>query len=239
MTTPLTSPELQRARRQAGEARTAAESARQFALEQGADTLFPNDFAAYDAQLAASVGDLADGQVVAAAIGFAAARSGFVDLADRITRFAAGREDTSGQGSGGPTVGDSLGSSPAEEGLDAGGDPAREMTPEDAIGSLVEIYRAAFEAEDLGRLEDDVYRGPLPEADAGFLGLLFESAEQFAVAVEVEELTIQGDEAVAGIRQTMAYQLSVTHEARDHELRLDMVFQRTNSVWRLVRLEPR
>ena len=94
-------------------------------------------------------------------------------------------------------------------------------------------------AEDLARLEEEVYRGPLPEADAGFLGLLFESAEQFEVTIEVEELNIEGDEAVARIRQAMAYQLSVTHETRDHELRLDMVFQRTNSDWRLVRLEPR
>jgi serine/threonine protein kinase len=239
VTMPITSPELQRARLQAGEARIAAESARQLAVEQGADTLFANDFAAYAAQLAASVGDLEQGQVVAAAIGFAAARSGFVDLSDRIERFAAGREDAAVQRSGRPAVDDSLALGPAEEGLASGGDPAMETTPEDAIGSLLEIYRAAFEAEDLGRLREDVYRGPLPEADAGFFGLLFDSAEQFDVTIEVEELTIEGDEAGARIRQAMAYQLSVTHEARDHELRLDMVFQRTNSLWRLIRLEQR
>jgi hypothetical protein len=208
-------------------------------LEQGTDTLFPSDFATLDAQLAAAIGDLEADRLVAAAIGFAGVRGGFMDLSDRVAQVVAGLEDEETSRSEEAAADDSLGRSPTVDPSDPGEGSAGTTTAEVAITSLVEAYRTAFEAEDLDRLSEDVYRGPLPESDAAFLGLLFESAEQFEVSIEVDDLGIEGDEAIARVRQAMRYRLTVTHEARAHELPLRMIFERTDSDWRLVRLEQR
>jgi hypothetical protein len=236
---PGTGTELREARRQADQTRLEAESARQSALEQGADTLFASAFAALDDRLAAAVTALADGQVVAAAIGFAAVRSGYLDLS---ARRAEGPTDLEREGGNQSEVAEGDDSLAAGSAIPPGvsvEEPSSATTPEDAIRSLVNVYGDAFESEDLELLGRAVYRGALPEEDRAFLALLFESAERFEVAIEMEALTVTGDEAVALIRQAMKYQLSVTHETRAHEVPLRMVFERKDSAWRLVRLEQR
>lgn len=235
---PETPAELQEARLQAGQARLEAEAARRFALEQGADTLLPSAFADLEERLHASIAALDDGQVVAAAIGFDAVRRGFVDLSSRLPArladFRGGAETPDEAASG-----DSSAPDPPVDKENAGDERPRAGTPEDAIGFLVESYRVAFEGEDLDGLRRDVYQGALPVEDEEFLALLFESAEGFEAAIEVEALTLDGSDAVALVRQAMRYQLSVTHEPRSHELLLRMIFARDGSDWRLVRLERR
>jgi hypothetical protein len=213
------------ARRQALAARAAAESARRTAVEMAADTLFPERFRELESRLTLAGGALEEGQIVSAAIDFEAARIGFEDLAALARqRLAEAVEE------GGP---------PAKSEAPAVLDSLVAESPEAAIASLLETYRLALEGEDLDRLSDQVYRGAIPEQDARFLGLLFESADQLAVTIEVEELSLRGAEAEAAVKQGMKYQLSVTHEDRTHELALRMFFERQGLDWRLARFEQR
>jgi hypothetical protein len=216
---------LREARQQAFAARAAAESARRTALETMADTLFPERFRELESRLTVAEGALEDGQIVAAAIDFEAVRSGFEELLVRAQQQFADAE--------------AEGEPPVKSEDAAVRDSLMALTPEAAMASLLETYRVALEGEDLDRLRDEVYRGAIPEQDARFLGLLFESAEQLAVTIEVEDLSLGGDEAVALVKQGMKYQLSVTHEDRTHDLSLRMFFKRQGPNWHLARLEQR
>ncbi|MGD8869555.1 MAG: serine/threonine-protein kinase, partial [Gemmatimonadales bacterium] len=137
---PGTGTELREARRQADQTRLEAESARQSALEQGADTLFASAFAALDDRLAAAVTALADGQVVAAAIGFAAVRSGYLDLSARRAEGPADLEREGGNQSEVAEGDDSLAAGSAIPPGVSVEEPSSATTPEDAIRSLVNVY---------------------------------------------------------------------------------------------------
>ncbi len=214
------------ARTETEEARAQAEHARRAALDAGADTLFPDKFSAIDDRFSGARGALRDGEIVAAAAGFGAAIQRFDALAEEARQWLAQAARP------GP---DSLA---AEAGEASPGDEAPVvMPPREAIAALLEVYRESVEAEDLNRLAQEVYRGPIPRQDEELLDLLFRRGEKYQVTIELENLEIADDAARAKIKQKMRYELARTREDRRYELSLQMFFERKEQGWRLLRLE--
>ena len=214
------------ARTETEEARAQAEHARRAALDAGADTLFPDKFSAIDDRFSGARGALRDGEIVAAAAGFGAAIQRFDALAEEARQWLAqaARPEP-----------DSLA---AEAGEASPGDEAPVvMPPREAIAALLEVYRESVEAEDLNRLAQEVYRGPIPRQDEELLDLLFRRGEKYQVTIELENLEIADDAARAKIKQKMRYELARTREDRRYELSLKMFFERKEQGWRLLRLE--
>jgi hypothetical protein len=106
-------------------------------------------------------------------------------------------------------------------------------TPVTVITAVIDDYRAALEAEDLGRMQTQVYQGTIPTSDVEYLQLWFDRTE--GLRVEMDPLTIdfENGTATAVIRQTMNYTLIRTAERRRVHLDLRMEFERRGDGWRL------
>jgi len=221
------------ARRQAEQAQTRAEQARVAALAVGADTIFPQRFAAIDEELSRGSGLLSGGEIVAAATSFGAATQSYTDLAQESLQWLVNAA----------AVADSL-----ERAAQQVADPAAEdsspevsqpetLPPREAIQVLLETYRQLLEAEDMDRLAQEIYQGPIPEADQEFLDQLFANADGLEVTLEVGGLEITGDQAQARVEQKMRYRLTRTNEPRTYDFSLRMFFEMNERTWRLRNFE--
>jgi hypothetical protein len=237
-TTPAATPEPggqedEGIRRQAEQAQTRAEGAREAARDVGADTIFPQRFEAIDEELARGRSLLGGGEIVAAATSFGAATQSYTDLGQESLQWAVNAA----------AVADSLERAARQETNTAAEDSTPEFSepealpPRAAIQALLETYRQSLEAEDMDRLTRDVYRGQIPEADQVFLNQLFTNANELDVVLEVSNLEITGDEAQARVEQKMQYRLARTNEPRDFELSLRMFFEMNDGRWRLRNFE--
>jgi predicted Ser/Thr protein kinase len=207
--------EVERSR--AEQAREAVDFSRQTAIDNRADSLFPERFAVIEGQQRSAEIALEAGDLVAAALGFSVARQEFEMLASdaqqRLNEAAATPEPE-------PPI-----------------EPAS-LPPEATIRSLIETYRTALEAEDLERLEVEVYRRPIPDEDADKINLWLGAAEELTIAIEfLQDLDVDGDRAEARLSQNMKFLLSSTHERRDVSVRLRLHFQQVDGLWRLERIE--
>ncbi|MDP2576811.1 MAG: hypothetical protein Q8W48_03820 [Candidatus Palauibacterales bacterium] len=113
--------------------------------------------------------------------------------------------------------------------------PARPPLDRATLSALLDAYREALEAEDLSRLESQVYGGDLPTEDARLFGVFFDNAYELEVILEHADIDLVGDGATARltVTQTMRYRLRRTAEPRNVKLGLLMVFQPKDGAWRL------
>ncbi len=113
--------------------------------------------------------------------------------------------------------------------------PARPPLDRATLSALLDAYREALEAEDLSRLESQVYGGDLPSEDARLFGVFFDNAYELEVILEHADIDLVGDGATARltVTQTMSYRLRRTAEPRNVKLGLLMVFQPKDGAWRL------
>ncbi|MEE9246168.1 MAG: hypothetical protein V3U63_08200, partial [Gemmatimonadota bacterium] len=113
--------------------------------------------------------------------------------------------------------------------------PARPPLDRATLSALLDAYREALEAEDLSRLESQVYGGDLPTEDARLFGVFFDNAYELEVILEHADIDLVGDGATArlAVTQTMRYRLRRTAEPRNVKLGLLMVFQPKDGAWRL------
>jgi hypothetical protein len=121
-------------------------------------------------------------------------------------------------------------------------EPGPEAIPsEEAIGVLLDRYRGALEAEDLGQLSREVYGGPIPNDEERLFNSWFDPAEDLSVALEVEKLEIAetAGTAEARVKQNMEFRLRRTGERRGPALNLRLFFARIDSEWRLQRIDWR
>ena len=204
------------------------------ALEIGADTIFPQRFAAIDEELARGRSLLSGGEIVMAATSFGAATQSYTDLAQASLQWLVNAA----------AVADSL-----ERAAQQVADPAAEdstpdlsepeaLPPREAIQVLLETYRQLLEAEDMDRLAREVYQGAIPEADQEFLDQLFTNADELEITLEISGLEISGDEAQARVEQKMRYRLARTNEPRAYDFSLRMFFEMNEQAWRLRNFEP-
>jgi hypothetical protein len=240
--------ELARERAAAEQAQLEARQAREAARLAGADTIFAARFTEVDGHLASAESDLETGRIgiTAAALAFAGAKTDFEELENqalqRLEQLAAaaaaqpaeadqdpGESAAPGEGDPGQT-----GPPAAEEG--AGTEPPP-TSPSEAIASLIEGYRQALEASDMARLERDIYQATIPEPDTRLYEPWFQRATDLAVTIEVEATEIGLDAAEVRTRQIMSYRLARTGEQRGWRGELRMFFVRTESGWRLQRVE--
>lgn len=113
--------------------------------------------------------------------------------------------------------------------------PARPPLDRATLSALLDAYRESLEAEDLSRLESQVYGGDLPSEDARLFGVFFDNAYELEVILEHADIDLVGDGATArlAVTQTMRYRLRRTAEPRNVKLGLLMVFQPKDGAWRL------
>ncbi len=113
--------------------------------------------------------------------------------------------------------------------------PARPPLDRATLSALLDAYRESLEAEDLSRLESQVYGGDLPTEDARLFGVFFDNAYELEVILEHADIDLVGDGATArlAVTQTMRYRLRRTAEPRNVKLGLLMVFQPKDGAWRL------
>ncbi len=113
--------------------------------------------------------------------------------------------------------------------------PARPPLDRATLSALLDAYRESLEAEDLSRLESQVYGGDLPTEDARLFGVFFDNAYELEVILEHADIDLVGDGATARltVTQTMRYRLRRTAEPRNVKLGLLMVFQPKDGAWRL------
>ena len=239
--TPATTPEsggqeddrILAARRQAEQAQTRAEGARVAALEVGADTVFPQRFAAIDEELARGRSFLSGGEIVAAATRFGAATQSYTDLAQESLQWLVNAA----------AIADSIERAAQQVADRAAEDSTPEVSepealpPREAIQVLLETYRQLLEAEDMDRLAREVYQRVIPEADQEFLDQLFRNADELEVTLEISGLEITGDEAQARVEQKMRYRLARTNEPRVYDSSLRMFFEMNEQAWRLRNFE--
>ncbi len=234
-------------RQEAEAARERAAASRAAAGKAGVDSLFPGRFADVDAQYARAVAALREGRFRLAVIDLEAAAGRFEDLVEQAqlqaatavaaeTRPPAADERTREQQVGGElSVPEAAAPWPATGDSTPEAQPAASVSPDVAIGALLETYRQAIEAEDLERLAVDVYRGPIPGENEEFLRLLFSRAEGIAITTVLEDLEVAGDSAHARVDQKMDFRLSTTRQRRSLDLSLEMFFARSGADWRLER----
>ncbi len=212
--------------------------------------MFPERFADVDAQYARAVAALREGRFRLAVIDFEAAVGRFEDLLARARQqppTAAVEEGTRPRATDERTAEQRAGGEPrapeATEPRAATGDstpeaqPVAPLSPAAAIGALLETYRQAIEAEDLQRLAEDVYRGPIPGENEEFLRMLFSRADGITATVALEGLEVAGDSAHARIDQEMSFRLSTTRQRRSLDLSLEVYFERSGADWRLERFQ--
>lgn len=232
-------------RREVERAGEQARQAQKAAREVGADSIYPDEYGRLTQVIGAAELDLASGSLVAAALGFARVSRDFEQLTE-AARQAQIAGPSGEEGSDPPATGDSgqvdsVPITPEPVGGDAG-TGAREdraaTVRDSAVAHLIEIYRRAFEAEDLERLRLELYDGRLPAEDEAFIRQWFDAAEGFEVALELRSLDA-GEEgsAVALLRQTMSYRLTGTLQSRNWSGLLRMAFRRGTGGWRLERLD--
>ncbi|MEE8521644.1 MAG: serine/threonine-protein kinase [Gemmatimonadota bacterium] len=216
--------EVERVRGRAAEARASAVAA-------GADTIFPARFARLETELRAAQQNLDDGQFLRAVGGF----SGVGGRFETLSSLTEQRRQT--------LLANADARVEAPPDTAAGGtrpedDPQPVVAPEEAIGTLLEMYRLALEAEDTAALRRDVYKGEIPADDQDFLRQLFSRVQDLSVTVERRSLDISGDGAEAQIGQKMEFRLR-TRERRRLTWSMVMRFERSDAGWRLVDLERR
>ena len=237
--------ELAATRTQALGERDEALQARTGALATNADSIFPERFDAASGELRSANADLEGGRLIPAAVSFARAGDQFDELA-RQARQRIEATTLEGQQEDSPENPAGDGDQPTGEDFDeSNNDPAAnepeppiELPPEQAIASLLEVYRQAIEAEDIARMRDAVYMGAIPEEDAEYLDLWFRLADEFQVTIDVQDnMSLAGEKAELRIKQKMTYRLQRTGDRRDHTENLRMYFQRGTDGWRLLRFE--
>ncbi len=216
--------EVERVRGRAAEARASAVAA-------GADTIFPARFARLETELRAAQQNLDDGQFLRAVGGF----SGVGGRFETLSSLTEQRRQT--------LLANADARVEAPPDTAAGGtrpedDPQPVVAPEEAIGTLLEMYRLALEAEDTAALRRDVYKGEIPADDRDFLRQLFSRVQDLSVTLERRSLDISGDGAEAQIGQKMEFRLR-TRERRRLTWSMGMRFERSDAGWRLVELERR
>ena len=238
-------------RAQVAVARGEAESARDAARRAGADTIFAQRFEELNARFGGAHSQVLDGQLVRAAMAYGSVRQDFDELrrqaVSHIQQAAKGAEPEVDSGDAGKAEADSpaaadSGATGRPDSLAVPVDPGPAAIPsEQAIGVLLDSYQRALEAEDLSRLSQEVYRGPIPNDDERLFNSWFDPAEDLSVALEVEKLEIAetAGTAEARVKQNMEFRLRRTGERRNPALNLRLFFARIDSEWRLARLDWR
>ncbi len=221
-TASIPDPGFERRRAEALAARSRAQQARERAIAERADSIFREDFAISDGRLADAQRALEGGQLPQATIEFNSAGESFENLATEARRRL-----------------DEAASAPAggEEEPEEQPEAAPAPTPQQAIEQLLQSYREALEAEDTAWLSQRVFQGSIPAENAYLFNVWFDNAEGLAVALQIEALEVEDDEAVARVRQVMEFRLAKTGEQRNTATRLRMLFRHEADAWRLVRLE--
>ena len=251
---PIVDPMAQRRRAETGAARTEAlgardqaREARAAALAVYADSIFPQEFQTASGQMRAAQDQLGADRLVQAAVAFTRVTGQFESLTrqarqrlDEAAIAARRAEETDEAAPGGADPADTpiTNADEGENDLPAGGTEPAEIPPERAIASLLEVYRQAFEAEDLDLMTQAVYGGSLPEKNAEFLNTWFRLADELRLTIDVaDDLSLAGDEARLRVKQKISYRLTRTGERRDHTRNLRMYFERGADGWRLLRFE--
>lgn len=229
-------------------ARQEAEEARRRALAAGADDLMSGEFREASKAASAGLGALRMGESGRAVESFRRARDRFDELARRAAAMQAATDPGPANGAAddeqvdadsGTVAVDSVEDGPigAMEESPASG---RTMTAEEAIAALLETYRRALEAEDRQLLGQEVYAGSVPDVDEkDFYGVWFDNAEDLSVDLDLEELRVEDQNAVAVVRQAMRFRLAGTGQRRSVNLGLRLHFHDDSAGWRLVRVERR
>ncbi len=101
------------------------------------------------------------------------------------------------------------------------------------IDAVLDLYRQAFEAEDLGRIRSEVYGSDLPADDLRYLEVWFERTDGLQIEMDPRNILVHNGTADAVIEQTMTYRLTRTSEQRTIRLTIRMVFERRGSEWRV------
>jgi len=166
-------------------------------------------------------GDVPAGTLSREAGAAAPAESSFVDTPDLVEQ-----RETSDTGA-------DFGVADSAEAAPAASDPRA------AIAALLEAYREALEAEDLGRLGADVYRGSIPAPDTNLLSYWFDRGAGFRIETEIESLIVEGDTAAARVRQKMAFRLESTGDRREITESFMLHFRLDTAGWRLTSLVRR
>jgi ketosteroid isomerase-like protein len=238
-TATIPDPGVERWRGEAIAARGRAQEARERAIAARADSIFREGFAISDGRLADAQRALEDGQLPQATMEYNSAADGFENLATEARRRLEAASAPAGAEEGReeePAVGEERQTPPAEEPEEQPG-AAPAPTPQQAIEQLLQSYRQALEAEDTAWLSQRVFQGSIPAENAYLFNVWFDNAEGLAVALHLEGLEVEDDEAVARVRQVMEFRLAKTSEQRNTATRLRMLFRRGGDGWRLVRLE--
>jgi hypothetical protein len=101
------------------------------------------------------------------------------------------------------------------------------------IDAVLDLYRQAFEAEDMGRIRSEVYGSDLPADDLRYLEIWFERTDGLQIEMDPRNILVHNGTADAVIEQTMTYRLTRTSEQKTVRLTIRMVFERRGSEWRV------
>jgi hypothetical protein len=109
------------------------------------------------------------------------------------------------------------------------------------ITGLIEIFREAFEQEDLGRMGAEVYRGPVPGGDARIYRAFFDAADDLRAETTIRELQIaeDGNTATADVMLATRFRQARTGISRTRDQRFRLRFALDGGGWRLERAERR
>ncbi len=108
-----------------------------------------------------------------------------------------------------------------------------------AIAAMLDAYRQAMEAEDLQRMEHEIYGGALPAEDLRYLEIWFDRTDDMQVSMDPRSIDVHDGRADAFIHQTLTYRLRPTAEQRTIGLDVRMTFERRGDVWHLIRVQAR
>ncbi|UCC81656.1 MAG: protein kinase [Gemmatimonadota bacterium] len=121
---------------------------------------------------------------------------------------------------------------PAEE------EPAA-VPAEVTITGLIEVFRQAFEQEDLNRMSADLYRGPVPGGDARIYNAFFDRADDLRAQTDIRRLEVSedGNRATADVEFATTFRQARMGTRGSQDVTFRMRFVLDAGGWRLERAE--
>lgn len=110
-------------------------------------------------------------------------------------------------------------------------------TSQQVLVAMVQTYNRAVQEKDESVLRDDLYRGPIPGDNQRFLNALFTRTEQLSVTYEPRGLEFDDEGAIATIECTLSFRHTRTGERRTTRFKLRLIFEPSETGWRLKKTE--
>jgi hypothetical protein len=207
---------------------------RDSALALGAEQREPDRLAAVDATRSEAVSAAQGERYAEAAPLFQQARDAYAQLAAALE--AALQAEAEAAAAAAAAAEQPEDQPPVEE------EPA--AVPADvAISGLIEVFRQAFEQEDLERMARDVYRAAeVPGRDASFLrSAFFDRADELRAQTQIRSLRVSddGDTATADVEFNTTFRQARMGTRGSQDVTLRMRFVLDAGGWRLERAELR